>query len=131
MTGKLGGHAGPVMAILVQQKNNDTLVYTGSRDHYIKVSCAVFSILFLIVHVQKKWYTPTCVLFASMCYYRIEVKEIFAVMKELKQLQIKPRKNSEASTQFTHMIFHPFTPKLIIPILLSIQEQMYEWFSEN
>ena len=66
-----------------------------------------------------------------MYHYRIEVKVIFPVMKELKQLQIKPRKNSEASTQFTHMIFHPFTPKLIIPILLSIQEQMYEWFSEN
>ena len=27
--------------------------------------------------------------------------------------------------------FDPFTPKLIIQILLTIQEQMYEWCSEN
>ena len=34
---------------------------------------------------------------------RIEVKEIFAVVKQLKRLQIKPRKKSEAPTGFKPM----------------------------
>ncbi|XP_031568029.1 kinesin-like protein KIF21A [Actinia tenebrosa] len=37
MTGKLGGHAGPVMAVLERRRDNDTLVFTGSRDHFIKI----------------------------------------------------------------------------------------------
>ena len=39
----------------------------------------------------------------------LEVKEIFAVVKQLKQSQIKPRKNSEAPTGF-----EPVTP--VIPV---------------
>ena len=37
------------------------------------------------------------------CGKRIVVKLILAVMKQLKQLQRKPRKNSEASTGFEAM----------------------------
>ena len=38
MTGKLGGHAGPVMTVLLRETNKESLVFTGSRDHYVKVS---------------------------------------------------------------------------------------------
>ena len=38
MTGKLGGHAGPVMTVLLRETNRESLVFTGSRDHYVKVS---------------------------------------------------------------------------------------------
>lgn len=37
MTGKLGGHAGPVMTVLLRETNKESLVFTGSRDHYVKV----------------------------------------------------------------------------------------------
>ena len=37
MTGKLGGHAGPVMTVLLKESNKESLVFTGSRDHYVKV----------------------------------------------------------------------------------------------
>ena len=37
MTGKLGGHAGPVMTVLLKEANKESLVFTGSRDHYVKV----------------------------------------------------------------------------------------------
>lgn len=37
MTGKLGGHAGPVMTVLLKETNKESLVFTGSRDHYVKV----------------------------------------------------------------------------------------------
>lgn len=37
MTGKLGGHAGPVMTLLLRETNKESLVFTGSRDHYVKV----------------------------------------------------------------------------------------------
>ncbi|XP_068706448.1 kinesin-like protein KIF21A [Montipora foliosa] len=41
MTGKLGGHAGPVMTILLQESSKESgresLVFTGSRDHYVKI----------------------------------------------------------------------------------------------
>ncbi|KAK3701859.1 hypothetical protein QZH41_019587 [Actinostola sp. cb2023] len=36
MTGKLGGHSGPIMSVLERRRDNDTLVFTGSRDHYVK-----------------------------------------------------------------------------------------------
>lgn len=37
-TGKLTGHLGPVMCLTVDQSgNNQDLVITGSKDHYIKV----------------------------------------------------------------------------------------------
>ena len=51
MTGKLGGHAGPVMTVLLKETSKESLVFTGSRDHYVKVrhalllsSCAAASI---------------------------------------------------------------------------------------
>lgn len=37
MTGKLGGHAGPVMTVLLKETNKESLVFTGSRDHYVKI----------------------------------------------------------------------------------------------
>ena len=37
MTGKLGGHAGPVMTVLLKETNKESIVFTGSRDHYVKV----------------------------------------------------------------------------------------------
>lgn len=37
MTGKLGGHAGPVMTVLLRETNKESVVFTGSRDHYVKV----------------------------------------------------------------------------------------------
>lgn len=37
MTGKLGGHAGPVMTVLLRETNKESLVFTGSRDHYVKI----------------------------------------------------------------------------------------------
>ena len=37
MTGKLGGHAGPVMTVLLRETNKESIVFTGSRDHYVKV----------------------------------------------------------------------------------------------
>jgi hypothetical protein len=40
MTGKLGGHAGPIMTVLERRRDNDTLVFTGSRDHFVK-ACAI------------------------------------------------------------------------------------------
>ena len=43
MTGKLGGHTGIVMAVVVSQMNNNTVVYTGSRDHYVKVVYSLVS----------------------------------------------------------------------------------------
>ena len=43
MTGKLGGHAGPVMTVLLRETNKESLVFTGSRDHYVKVSSYVKS----------------------------------------------------------------------------------------
>lgn len=37
-TGKLIGHLGPVMCLTVDRSgNNQDLVITGSKDHYIKV----------------------------------------------------------------------------------------------
>ena len=43
MTGKLGGHAGPVMTVLLRETNKESLVFTGSRDHYVKVSLCIKS----------------------------------------------------------------------------------------
>nr|XP_058952852.1 kinesin-like protein KIF21A [Pocillopora verrucosa] len=37
MTGKLGGHAGPVMTVLLRETNKESVVFTGSRDHYVKI----------------------------------------------------------------------------------------------
>lgn len=37
MTGKLGGHAGPVMTVLLKETSKESLVFTGSRDHYVKI----------------------------------------------------------------------------------------------
>lgn len=45
MTGKLGGHAGPVMTVLLRETNKESLVFTGSRDHYVKVSSYIKSTL--------------------------------------------------------------------------------------
>uniref|UniRef100_A0AAQ5YLZ3 Kinesin motor domain-containing protein n=1 Tax=Amphiprion ocellaris TaxID=80972 RepID=A0AAQ5YLZ3_AMPOC len=43
-TGKLTGHLGPVMCLTVDQSgNNQDLVITGSKDHYIKVCFTVIS----------------------------------------------------------------------------------------
>ena len=41
MTGKLGGHAGPVMTVLLKETSKESLVFTGSRDHYVKVRPAL------------------------------------------------------------------------------------------
>jgi len=45
MTGKLGGHAGPVMTVLLRETNKESLVFTGSRDHYVKVSSYISSLV--------------------------------------------------------------------------------------
>ena len=37
MVGKLGGHAGHVMTLLLLGNEEPYLMLTGSRDHYIKV----------------------------------------------------------------------------------------------
>ncbi|XP_048580945.1 kinesin-like protein KIF21A isoform X2 [Nematostella vectensis] len=37
MTGKLSGHAAPVMTIKLKKRESDTLVFTGSRDHFVKI----------------------------------------------------------------------------------------------
>ena len=45
MIGKLGGHAGHIMALLLLGKEEPYLMLTGSRDHYIKVTyCALRSL---------------------------------------------------------------------------------------
>ena len=41
MIGKLGGHAGNVMTILLLGAEEPYLMLTGSRDHYIKVGCVM------------------------------------------------------------------------------------------
>ena len=37
MTGKLSGHTATVMTLLLCERNDNTLLFTGSKDHYIKV----------------------------------------------------------------------------------------------
>ena len=37
MLGKLGGHAGHIMTLLLLGSEEPYLILTGSRDHYIKV----------------------------------------------------------------------------------------------
>ena len=44
---------------------------------------------------------------------------------------IKITYKNEFISCLNSMLFIPFTPKLMIQILLTIQEQMYEWCSEN
>lgn len=43
MIGKLGGHAGHVMTLLLLGKEEPYLMLTGSRDHYIKVGGCGYS----------------------------------------------------------------------------------------
>lgn len=46
MTGKLGGHAGPVMTVLLRETNKESVVFTGSRDHYVKVcACEEYTVV--------------------------------------------------------------------------------------
>ena len=52
----------------------------------------------------------SCMFKLCVAVYRILVKVILAVVKQLKQLQRKPRKNSEASTGF-----EPMTSTILVP----------------
>ena len=62
----------------------------------------------LIDNSQHTFLCPTFIFLGA--------KEIFAVVKQLKQLQIKPRKNSEASTGFApKFIFFPNDWPLLLP----------------
>ena len=53
-----------------------------------------------ILGIWREWYVYMIEIIYMNCRWRVEVKVIFAVVKQLKQLQRKPRKNSEAPTGF-------------------------------